>query len=57
MALLAQVVLYIILPRKELWYFTTPIVQSYSIPLSKGGSWDEVCNMNWEGVCGYLEDD
>lgn len=57
MALLAQVVLYIILPRKELLHCIIPIIQNYSILLFKGGSRDEVCNLNWESVYCYLEDD
>jgi len=57
MALLALVVLYIILPSKELLYCVIPIIQNYSFLLFKGGSQDEVCNLNWEGVCCYLEDD
>lgn len=56
MALLAQVVPYITLPRKELLYCVLPIIQNYSI-LFKGGRQDEVCNLNWEGVCCYPEDD
>lgn len=47
MALLAQVVLYIILPRKELWYFIAPIVQSYSILLSKEAA--EMMSVTWTG--------
>lgn len=56
-ALLAQVVLYIILQRKELLYHIIFIIQNYSILLLEGGSQYEVHDMKLEGICYYLTDD
>lgn len=57
MALLAQVVLYSIFSWKEWLYCIVAIIQRYSTLLLKAGGQDEVCNLNWEGIYCYLDDD